>query len=183
MIHLENMRPWEKIEMVVKRHWIALVLLWFYAFLALKIVLIVFLIMWFSWLSTFLVTIFITVFIVFIYIEWINVELDLFIVTNNRIVWVDQISFLNRTVTECNLWQVQEVNSQTKWILANIFNFWTIDIQTAWATTTLTMWLAPEALKKSRIILNIVDAYRDSHQNQNPDLLWYKKGQENIVDQ
>ncbi len=87
----------------------------------------------------------------------------MYIITNNRIIWVEQIAFLNRTVSECNLWQVQEVNSRTKWFFANILNYWTILIQTAWNAQTLRMDFAPDSLQKSRKILNIVDAYRDMY--------------------
>lgn len=87
----------------------------------------------------------------------------MYVVSNNRVIWIDQVSFLNRKVSECNLWQVQEVNSKTSWLFANIFNYWTISIQTAWSTTTLRMDFAPDSIQEARKILNIVDDYRDSH--------------------
>jgi len=43
------------------------------------------------------------VFSIFLYISWLNNELDLFVVTNNRIIGVEQVSFLNRTISEANL--------------------------------------------------------------------------------
>jgi hypothetical protein len=38
----------------------------------------------------------------------------MYVITNKRIIGIDQISFLNRTVSECGLADVQEVNSKTK---------------------------------------------------------------------
>ena len=104
-------------------------------------------------------------FSIFLFIEWLNHELDMYIITNNRVIWVDQLSFLNRTVSECNLWQVQEVNSKTSWLFANVLNYWTLSIQTAWNQTTLRMDFAPDSMQKARKVLNIVDDYRDTHQN------------------
>ncbi|MDR1944799.1 MAG: hypothetical protein LBQ59_01595 [Candidatus Peribacteria bacterium] len=49
-----------------------------------------------------------------IYIEWLNYEFDLLIITNHRIISIEEISFLNRTVSETNLNQIVEVNSKTK---------------------------------------------------------------------
>ncbi len=158
-ITLADMSPWEKVEFVLRRHWI----MYFYLFIRFLMALIVssfalmvnhplvhiFLILFWMW------------FWIYIYIAWLNHELDLFVITNNRIVWVEQIAFLNRTVSECNLWQVQEVNSQTKWILSNILNYWLITIQTAWNTSNFEMDWAPNAMRSSRKILNIVDHYRD----------------------
>ena len=89
----------------------------------------------------------------------------MYVVTDNRVIWIDQISFLNRTVSECNLWQVQEVNSKTKWIFANILNYWTLSIQTAWNKTTLRMDFAPDSMQEARKILNVVDDYRDGKKN------------------
>ncbi|USN57972.1 MAG: PH domain-containing protein [Candidatus Peribacteria bacterium] len=83
--------------------------------------------------------------------------------TNNRIIGVEQISFLNRKVTECNLGQVQEVNSETKGFFANVLNYGTIYIQTAGSSANLKMDFAPDPLQSSRKVLNIVDDYRDTH--------------------
>lgn len=86
----------------------------------------------------------------------------MYIVTNNRIIWVEQIAFLNRWVTETNLWQVQEVNSKNTWLLANLLNYWTLSIQTAWSKTTLQMSYCSDTIQTQRKILNIVDNYRDA---------------------
>jgi len=89
----------------------------------------------------------------------------MYVVSNNRIIWIEQISFLNRTVSECNLWQVQEVNSKTSWLFANILNYGTLSIQTAWNKTTLKMDFCPDSIQAARKVLNIVDDYRDKHQS------------------
>ena len=163
MLNLKNMRPWESVSMVIRRHWIIYVLLWLYFALWLFITLWMYLILWFNNFTNILIIIFWLMFSIFLYIEWLNHELDLYIITNNRIIWVEQKSFLDRTVSECNLWQVQEVNSSTKWFFANILNYGSIYIQTAWsATSTLKMAFAPDALQWARKILNIVDDYRDT---------------------
>ncbi len=168
-IHLDNMSPWEKIEFVLRRHWIMYIFLWIR--LLFSIVL--------TWVALainnpivhLLLIVFWMAFLIYLYIAWLNHELDLFVITNNRIVWVEQISFLNRIVSECNLWQVQEVNSQSKWFLANILNFWLITIQTAWNTSNFEMDRAPNPMQSSRKILNIVDHYRDLEKKK----YWAKK--------
>lgn len=86
----------------------------------------------------------------------------MYIVTNNRIIWIEQIAFLNRWVTETNLGQVQEVNSKNTWLLSNLLNYWTLSIQTAWSKTTLQMYYCSDTIQTQRKILNIVDNYRDA---------------------
>lgn len=163
MLELDHLRPGEKIEMVIRRHWIIFVFLGLYFFIGLLIT--IMMLVWFGLtpLWSLWLIIFWMMFLMFLYIDWINHELDVFIVTNNRIIWVDQVSFLNRTVSEANLGQIQEVNSKTKWILANILNFWTLWVQTAWSTQTMTMAYVPGCMDCQRKVLNVVDHYRDTN--------------------
>ncbi len=163
MLNLENLRPWETVLAVIKRHWIVYVVLWIYLLLAFVISISIYLILWNTLIWNLTNIIFWLYFTVFIFIEWLNHELDMYVVTNNRVIWIEQISFLNRTVSECNLWQIQEVNSKTSWLFANILNYWTLSIQTAWNMTTLKMDFCPDSMQEARKLLNIVDDYRDKH--------------------
>lgn len=160
---MENMRPWEKMLITIRRHWIVYVFLGVYFLSAVILSIILYAIFWFNTLTNISIIVLWLFFSLFLYIEWLNHELDMYVVTNNRVIWIDQISFLNRTVSECNLGQVQEVNSRTSWLLANIFNYWTLSIQTAWNKTTLRMDFSPNAIQWARKVLNIVDDYRDKN--------------------
>ena len=170
MLKLQNMRPWEEVLMVVKRHWIVYVMLFIYFFSG---VIVTFMIFFFFWLNTWWYMLNIILWLILsiiLYIEWLNHELDMYVVTNNRVIGLEQIAFLNRAVTECNLWQIQEVNSKAKWLLANIFNYWTLSIQTAGSKTTLKMEFCPDVMQTSRKILNVVDNYRDEKNlRENPE--------------
>ena len=164
------MRPWEEVLMVVKRHWIVYVMLFIYFFSG---VIVTFMIFFFFWLNTWWYMLNIILWLILsiiLYIEWLNHELDMYVVTNNRVIGLEQIAFLNRAVTECNLWQIQEVNSKAKWLFANIFNYWTLSIQTAGSKTTLKMEFCPDVMQSSRKILNVVDNYRDEKNlRENPE--------------
>lgn len=98
----------------------------------------------------------------FLYINWLNYDLDLFIFTNNRIVCIEQIAFLNRSVGETTLDKVQEVNIETKGLLASLFDYGTLKIMTAGSTQSFDMTLCPRPMKHSRYINNLVDKYRDN---------------------
>lgn len=90
----------------------------------------------------------------------------MYVVTNNRIIGIEQISFLNRVVSECNLGQVQEVNSSTKWLFSNLFNYGTLSIQTAGKWSNFIMEFCPDVLENARKVLNVVDHYRDEEKVQ-----------------
>lgn len=98
----------------------------------------------------------------FLYVSWLNYELDVFIFTNNRIVCVEQKTFLNRTVWETTLDKVQEVSIETKWLLANLFDFGTLHIMTSGSSQSFDMTYSPHPMRSSRYINNLVDRYRDS---------------------
>ncbi|MBF0914003.1 PH domain-containing protein [Candidatus Gracilibacteria bacterium] len=160
-LKIENMRPGEEVLKVVKRHWIVFVMLGLYFLLGLIITIIIYWIFGFGVWGNLINIVIWLFFSLFLFVEWLNHELDMYVITNNRIIGIEQIAFLNRAVSECNLGQIQEVNSKTSGLLANIFNYGVLSIQTAGNKTTLKMTFCPNAIQTSRKILNIVDNYRD----------------------
>lgn len=96
------------------------------------------------------------VFLLFIFIVWINNELDLLIITDQRIRGIEQISFLHRTVSECSLEDVQEVNAQTKGLLENLFHFGTVSLSTASKNSHFVIRFAPNPIESASNIRNII---------------------------
>ena len=165
-INVDNLRAGEAPRLVLRRHWIVFIYVFLYIFF------LIFssfaLLFFFNSISLvisgsiiyLILVIYVSIFSIFIYTNWMNNELDLFIITNKRIIWIEQLSFLNRTVSECSLEDVQEVNGFTKWLLANLLNFWVITIHTASEKSEFTMEIVPDPLENSRNILNIIEECR-----------------------
>jgi len=162
MLQLENLRPGEEVKMVIRRHWIVFVMLWFHALLGLIINIILYILFGNQLWVNIITIIYLSAFLVFMYIEWINHELDMYVITNSRIIWIEQIGFLNREVSQCSLADVQEVNSKTKWFLANMLNYWSLTIQTAWNSSNFHMNYVPDSLQTARKVLNIVEENKNS---------------------
>ncbi len=160
MLKLQNMREWEVVEKVVRRHWMAFVATALYCFMTVIIIISVYVVFWFNAWVNLGVTMFSMIMMLITYISWLNSELDLYVITNKRIIWVDQISFLDRKMSECSLKDVQEVNSSTKWLFANLLNYGSVTIQTAWTVSNFHMSIVPDPLLTARQILNIVDHYK-----------------------
>lgn len=119
-LHISNLRSGESVQLTIHRHWITLLYTGGYIF-TLVTLSIVFLMIHNSILNfipaTFfglLMIAFISIFTLFIYVYWVDNELDFYIITNERIIGIEQLSFLNRTVRECSIDQVQEVNGFTR---------------------------------------------------------------------
>lgn len=53
----------------------------------------------------------------YIFVHWVNNELDLLIITSRRIVSYDQVNFLDRKMSQTTIDLVQEVNSSTSGLL------------------------------------------------------------------
>ncbi len=166
MLNLDHLREWEVVKKVVRRHWMAFAPLFLYSVLVLSIIISIYLTMWFTLMSNLIVIVFTMFSILFLFIDWLNNELDMYVISNKRIIGIDQISFLNRTVSECSLADVQEVNSKTKWIFANLFDYGSVTIQTAWNASNFHMAIVPEPLKTARQILNIVEELKKGEPNE-----------------
>lgn len=155
-------RPDEELKLVLKRHWIVYVYLGFYAFFLLfsSIILLTYHSTIFSFIpnSVFypFFIVYWSVYLLFLYITWANNELDLFVITDQRIRGIEQLSFLNRTISECSLDDVKEVNAQTKGLFENLLNFGTVSMHTASENSNFTMHFAPSPIDNASIIRNVI---------------------------
>jgi len=68
---------------------------------------------------------------VIFFIEWTNYYLDLWIITNKRIIDVEQKGFFHREVTSFRFGQIQDITVETRGIIETFFKFGTLQIQTA----------------------------------------------------
>lgn len=72
------------------------------------------------------------------FVAWTNYHLDVFIVTSERIIDIDQVGLFARDVAEARLENIQDVRIETIGVLASIINFGNIHIQSAGATKEFT---------------------------------------------
>jgi uncharacterized membrane protein YdbT with pleckstrin-like domain len=160
---LSLLRPSEEIRLVLRRHWIIFVpiVAFFLAMLFLWALVISYrdsigvVIGGTQAIDIMLVLFWCVVFLI-LYVQWTNAELDMFIITNQRIIGLEQIAFLNRLISECAIDKVQEVNSQTKGLFENILNFGSIKIHTASEESEFIMPYVADPLENARRILNVI---------------------------
>ena len=86
--------------------------------------------------------------------------LNMHIVTEMRIVDVDQIGLFKHTVSTLNIAQIEDVTSDTTGILGTIFDFGTIYIQTAGARERFEMGNVPHPGALSKIIIDLFEKYQ-----------------------
>lgn len=67
----------------------------------------------------------------FMFFSFVDYYLDVWIVTNERIINIEMKGLFSRTASEQKLYRVQDVTSEIKGFFATVFNFGTVYIQTA----------------------------------------------------
>ncbi len=65
------------------------------------------------------------------FIEWTDYYLDIWIITDRRIIDVEQLGFFHREVTSFKFEQIQDITIETKGLIETLFKFGTLHIQTA----------------------------------------------------
>lgn len=67
----------------------------------------------------------------FFFFSFIEYYLDVWIITNERIINIEQEGFFSRTISEQRLFRVQDVTSEVKGVFPTIFSYGDVFIQTA----------------------------------------------------
>lgn len=95
-----------------------------------------------------------------------NDAFDIVIITNQRIINIDQIGFLNRKVSETALEDIQDVKYEQSGSLSHVFDFGSIEVQSAAAKATLMILTVPHPQSTVEQILQAKDAREDSKHEQ-----------------
>lgn len=82
-------------------------------------------------LTNFFLSLYIMTLLVFLFLLWMDYYLDMWIITNERIIDVEQRGLFNRQVSEIPLQHVQDVTLEVRGIIETFLKFGTIRIQTA----------------------------------------------------
>ncbi|MBU1019088.1 MAG: hypothetical protein ABII07_00445 [Patescibacteria group bacterium] len=175
--HFPGQAEGENIEFLVRKHWIIDVKVSIITLAAFVIpVLIFFSAVVAYWPGFFnnsrgIITIFFLLYLLFaqliIYIKWLNEELDLIIVTNRRVINLDQVKFMERTVSETNLSQVQDVKGIAKGIMSNMLEYGDLEIQTAAEKIMFRIENVPHPFETARKIMHLRDKSMEKFGNNN----------------
>ncbi len=140
--HLPNQRENEKVILFLRRHWFALLSI-VTAFLVLTIIPAV--IIWYFWdvvtiwlehpmIGPLFVTVgsiyFLSVWL-FAFLEFTDYYLDTWIVTNERIINIEQEGLFNRIASELDLAAVQDTTAEIHGIIQTVFTYGQVYVQTA----------------------------------------------------
>lgn len=101
--------------------------------------------------------------LMFFYIQFIDYYLDLWIVTNDRIIDTEQKGLFARTITELELFQIQDVTTHTTGFFATIFKYGDLVIATASNTSTIVFHDIPNPDFVRQEIVRLAEVDRSYH--------------------
>lgn len=111
-------------------------------------------------------TVWITILWVLFFVEWTDYYLDVWVVTNMRVVDIDHIGLFSRDVSTVRLDDIEDITTELHGVISTMLKFGTITLQTAGSRNEFYLRNAdnPEAAK-SVIYGLISDAKREASNN------------------
>ncbi|TSC53722.1 MAG: hypothetical protein LiPW39_105 [Parcubacteria group bacterium LiPW_39] len=79
----------------------------------------------------------------FLWLAWLDWYLDIWLVTNQRIIDIEQRRLFNRRVLACGLDKIQNVTAKTGGLLATFFKYGNVEIKTADETSQIIFYQVP----------------------------------------
>ncbi len=96
----------------------------------------------------------------FFFILWLDFYLDVWIVTNERIINIEQKGFFSRNVSELKLTKIQDVTSEIIGVIPTLFNYGNIYVQTAGEKERFTFIQIPDPNKVKNAIVQLQEKER-----------------------
>jgi uncharacterized membrane protein YdbT with pleckstrin-like domain len=90
-----------------------------------------------------------------LFIVWINFYLDVWIVTDNRVVNIEQLNLFSRHISELKHSKIQDVTSEVQGLLPTLFGYGNVYIQTAGNKQRFVFKQIPESTDTRNIIMKL----------------------------
>jgi len=110
-----------------------------------------------------LTTIYYGFFWIIAFMELADYYLDIVLVTNMRIMKVDQAGLFNRIVSELELDKIQDITSHIDGPIRTLFNFGNLEIQTASEINRVKPMDIPHPVRVRRRIMELITAIDEHH--------------------
>ena len=98
---------------------------------------------------------------IIIFIIWVDYYFDVWIVTNERLLDIEQIGFFSRVVSELDLKRIQDITSSVHGMLPTMLGFGNIHIQTAAEEKKFDLKSVPHPVTIRRKITKLYKAARE----------------------
>ena len=99
----------------------------------------------------------------FFFAEFVDFYLDIWIVTNDRIVDIEQFGLFSRTISELDLFQIQDITTDVHGLFSTLFKYGDITIQTASTNESIIFYQVPNPNFIRQEILRLAHIDRKFH--------------------
>jgi len=100
------------------------------------------------------------------FFSFIDYYLDVWIITNERIIDVEQKGFFSRTISEQRLFRVQDVTSEVNGFFATVLKYGNVHVQTAGAKQRFLFREIPGPEEVRNTIIKLVEKNKKKHRVQ-----------------
>lgn len=104
--------------------------------------------------------------LLFFYTYFVAFYLDMTVITNDRLLDVKQQSLFSRTISELDLFQIQDATSEVKGFIPSLFNYGRVIIQTAGPVNQFVMNGVPDPHNLRQMLLNLSAEDKKFHNKQ-----------------
>ena len=102
----------------------------------------------------------------FFYVHFIDYYLDMWIVTNDRIVDIEQHGLFNRVITELDLFRIQDVTTNVQGFFATIFRYGDVIVKTASNNTNIIFYKVANPNHIREQLIHLAEQDRKYHSGQ-----------------
>lgn len=99
----------------------------------------------------------------FFYTYFVTFYLNLLVVTNDRLLYIAQQGLFARTISEVDLYKIQDITSEVKGFIASLFNYGNLLIQTAGAMDKFMIKGVPNPEDLRKAIMDLAEEDRKYH--------------------
>jgi len=167
-------KTYEKVEYLLRRHPITFLSKFFLFLILLSIPIIVYFLFITLFadllaseiifaLAVLLASVYYLSIILFFYTQFVVFYLDIWIVTNDRIIDVYQHGLFSRTISEFDLYRIQDVTVEIKGLFASLFNYGIVNIKTASGNANITFYNIPNPNEVRETLVQLAEDDRKYH--------------------
>ena len=163
-----SQRPYEKLEFILRRHWLILAK----EFVIFGVLLLIGIGVYYmageyfgdvSEVANFIFTVYVLIVWQFFFVSIVDYYLDTWIVSDHRIIDIHQTGFFKRDVSELRYSKIQDVSVKVNGFIPTIFNYGDLVIQTAGAMQEFHFQQIPKPNLVRDRILHLHDKHMRDH--------------------
>lgn len=102
----------------------------------------------------------------FFFILWLDYYLDAWIVTDERIINIEQRGFFTRKISELKLTKIQDVTSEIIGVIPTLLNYGNIYVQTAGEKERFTFFQIPDPNSVKNVIVQLQERERQAEEKE-----------------